>query len=178
MGRSLLALALLAAALVPNAAAKSWYYPLVFDKAVATPGEAISIRTAYTPRRYIAPPTPGGPAIDVFLVPAEIAGTVTRGDRRLLFVGRIQADVGYHGVVRFKLPDVAAGDYATALGNPVEFISTPADYGNGDAFGVTRGPRVLTVLPKENGVDAPLIGLGIVLGAAAGLFGIRHRRLR
>lgn len=173
------ALAALALTLPPVAAAKSWHYPLVFSREAAASGDTVRVRTAWTHRRYTAPPEPGGPAIEVYLLPNELAGKVTRDDPRLVHVGRIQADSGYRGVVEFAVPDVPPGDYTTALGNPIDFISVPADQGKAAVgFGATRGPRVLRVLPREEGVDGRLVGLGIVFGVAAGLFGVGYRRLR
>lgn len=180
MARMALALAVIAAVAAPPAAAKSWYYPLVFDKPVATPGDTVSIRTAYTPWRYTAPPIPGGPDIDVYLLPVRLAGKVAREDARLVHVGQIHSDVRYRGVVEFKLPEIGPGEYTTALGNPIDFVSVPADYAEAAEAGgwVVAGPRALRVLATDDGLDDRLIGLGVVLGAAGGLLGIGYRRLR
>lgn len=177
LGAALTAIVL---SLPPGAAAKSWYYPLVFDRESAAPGDSVRVRTAYTPWRYAAPPKPGGADIDVYLLPARLAGRVTRDDARLVRVGRIHADLRYRGVVEFKLPRIGPGEYTTALGNPIDFVSVPADFAEAaEADGwVVPGPRTLRVVAADDGFDGRLVGLGIVFGVAAGLLGVGYRRLR
>lgn len=103
-----------ALAVTGGAAAKSW--PSVeFRPAAAKPGDLLSVRVSLTPQHYVAPPRPGGPRIEIVLVPARLAASVTSVDEPgVVRAAVIRTDINWRGAATFRLPELPAGRYVGA----------------------------------------------------------------
>ena len=114
--RAIALLAVIAAAGVftIGSAGKRWP-SLEFQPPAAEPGELVTARVDLTPAHYVAPPRPGGPRIEIFLVPIRLARTVNSPDEPgVVHAVSIRADANWRGVASFRVPDVPAGRYAGA----------------------------------------------------------------
>ena len=94
--------------------AKSWP-TLEFGRAKAQPGDRVAVRISLTPGNYVTPPRPGGPRVEIVLVPARLARTVNSvSDPGVVRVAVVHADLNWRGRAVFRVPDLAAGRYVGA----------------------------------------------------------------
>jgi hypothetical protein len=114
--RGLFLLAVTTAAVVGTSGAAGKRSPsLEFRPSVAEPGDIVTARVSLTPGGYVAPPRPGGPRVEVVLVPARLARIVSSADEDgVVHVATIQADVNWRGTTTFRVPDLPAGRYVGA----------------------------------------------------------------
>ena len=171
---ALLAVAAVAALWAGSARASLF---LVFSTTEALPGTMVAVRTG---GEGALSTLADAPPLRVFLAPADAADEITSvDDGRLVLLGRLRVDAGGNGRLRFVVPDVPAGEYATLT----HCVPCAASSAGRELLptGPFRGPFI--VLGSETGSRFPL--LAVALGAGGGgfvlLLGIgwvlRRRRL-
>lgn len=154
-----------------DSAGKRWP-TLEFRPSAAEPGEVVTARVELTPTHYVAPPRPGGPLIEIFLVPARLAKSVNSPDEPgVIRAVVIRADINWRGTASFRVPDVPAGRYVGAY-RIAEAFHPPRSAGplDVDAFDLSVGPGA------RSGPDTLGIAVGVA-GAALAAAVLARRRI-